>query len=108
MSLLRARSIETSVLLAGVFHATVAGGLYALFLRDEGAYAAGPDVPLPLLAVVFFACEFYALRIERIHGESYGFTLSLVPLAVGLAYVAPSELIVARLAGVAVALVAAR
>jgi diguanylate cyclase (GGDEF)-like protein len=107
VSLLRARSVETSVLLAGVFHATVAGGLYALFLRDEGAYAAGPKVPSLLLAVVFFGCEFYALRVERIQGESYAFTLALVPLAVGLAYVAPGALIVSRLAGVAVALVAA-
>ena len=66
-----------------------------------------PDVPVVLLAVAFFGCEFFALRVERIHGESYGFTLALVPLAVGLAYVAPGALVAARLAGVAVALVAA-
>jgi diguanylate cyclase (GGDEF)-like protein len=107
VSLLRARSVETSVLLAGVVNATVAGGLYALFLRDDGAFATGPDVPVLLLAAAFFGCEFYALRVERIQGESYAYTLALVPLAVGLAYVAPGTLVVSRLAGVAVAVVAA-
>ena len=32
MSQRRARSVETSILLAGVFHATVAAALYAIFL----------------------------------------------------------------------------
>jgi len=103
----RARSVETSVLLVGVFYAAVAAGIYALVLRDEGAYATGPVVPTVWLAVAFFGCEFYALRVERIHGESYGFTLALVPMAVGLAYVEPGPLLGARLAGAAVALVAA-
>ena len=107
MSQRRARSVETSILLAGVFHATVVAAPYAIFIRDETAYSVGPDVPVVLLAVAFFGCEFFALRVERIHGESYGFTLALVPLAVGLAYVAPGALVAARLAGVAVALVPA-
>ena len=107
MSLVRARSMETSILLAGVLHAAVAGGLYALFLRGDGAYAVGPDVPTSWLAAAFFGCEFYALRVERTHGESFGFTLALVPLAVGLAYVEPGALLVARLSGVGVALLAA-
>jgi diguanylate cyclase (GGDEF)-like protein len=103
----RARSIETSVLLAGVLHAAVAGVLYVVFLRDDAAYAVGPDVAPLVLVVAFFGCELVALRIERMQGESYGFTLALVPMAVGFAYVAPGVLLAARLSGAALALVVA-
>ena len=104
MSQVRTRSIETSVLLAGILHGAVAAGLYALFLGGDGAYAVGPHVSALWLAVAFGGCEFIALRVERLHGESYGFTLALVPLAAGLAYSTPAELVAARLVGVAVAL----
>ena len=64
-------------------------------------WPAPPNVTAPWLAAAFLACELFGIWVERKEGEFYGFTLALVPLAVGLVYADPSELVLARMAGVA-------
>ncbi|HET6949600.1 MAG TPA: diguanylate cyclase, partial [Acidimicrobiales bacterium] len=70
------------------------------------------DAPLQVsgwwLLVAFFACEMFAVLVERRQGETYGFSLALVPLAVGLVYADPLVLVLARVVAVAAALLLTR
>jgi len=103
-----ARSGHRSLAVVGVAAAALASGTWALALRDAARLDGTLDVTGPQLAIAFLACEVFALRVERTYGESYGFNLALVPLAVGLVYAVPTEVVLARLAGVAVALALVR
>src|SRR5262245_13966329 len=97
------------VVLVGVAIAAVAGALFAAFAAGEPQLSTAPLVVSGVwLAVAFFACELFAIRVERSQGESYGFTLAMVPLAVGLVYTAPGALVAARVLGVLVALLITR
>jgi diguanylate cyclase (GGDEF)-like protein len=102
------RQIDRTVLAVGLAVAALAAGAYALLLADDKRLEAPLHVSGVWLAVAFFACEVFALRVERNQGESYGFTLALVPLAVGLVYAAPGALVVARVAGVVLGLALVR
>ena len=84
------------------------GGVYALALTDQTRLDGPLDVSGVWLAVAFLGCELFALRVERTHGESYGFTLAQVPLAVGLVYAEPGALVAARVAAVVVAMLIVR
>ncbi|HEX6567737.1 MAG TPA: hypothetical protein VF015_01160, partial [Acidimicrobiales bacterium] len=99
-----ARRTERTALAVGVGVAGVAAAVYALFLTGEDRLEGDLAVSGLWLAVAFFACELFALRVERAHGESYGFTLAMVPLAVGLVYAEPAALVAARVAGAVVGL----
>ena len=99
-----ARKIERSVLAIGLAIAALSAGTYALFLANETRLDGPLDASGVWLAVAFFGCELFALRVERTHGESYGFTLAQVPLAVGLVYAEPGALVAARVVGVVLAL----
>ncbi|MBN2623605.1 MAG: EAL domain-containing protein, partial [Acidimicrobiales bacterium] len=95
---------DRGVLAVGLVVATAAAGVYALLVAPDQQIEAPLDVSAEWLALAFFACELFALRTERHQGESYGFTLALVPLAVGLVYADPGALVASRVVGVAVAL----
>ncbi len=105
----RARQSELTVLAVGLLLAALSAAAFALFVAGLPAM---PDAPLEIsglwLAVAFFACELFALRVERNQGESYGFTLAQVPLAVGLVYAVPGPLVAARVAGVLAAILVIR
>ncbi len=108
MTVQQARSTEWSVLVVGVVVAVLTLGTYALLLAGEQRLP-GPLVVSGLwLAIAFFGCELFALRVERTHGESYGFTLALLPLAVGLVYAEPAALVLARVVGAAAAIAVRR
>src|SRR5918998_2233051 len=100
MSVDEARKSERYVLAVGVIVAAVTAGAYALVLANDRRLDGPLDVSGVWLAVAFLGCELFALRVERTHGESYGFTLAQVPLAVGLVYAEPGALVAARVAGV--------
>jgi diguanylate cyclase (GGDEF)-like protein len=84
----------------------------ALYVFAQSGHAALPDVPLDvpayLLAPAFALCEALALRVERRQAQIYGFALAEVPLAIGLVYVEPGPLVIARMVGVFVVLLVAR
>jgi diguanylate cyclase (GGDEF)-like protein len=102
------RRINRGVLIVGFITAAVGAAVYAAFVGDETRLD-GPLVVSGLwLGIAFFGCELYGLWVERTHGESYGFTLALVTLTVGLVYADPAALIVARVAGVVAALLVIR
>jgi diguanylate cyclase (GGDEF)-like protein len=98
-----------TVAAVGLVFAALAAVVYAGLLAGEAPLSGAQlDVSGVWLAVAFFACELFAIRVERDQGESYGFTLAMVPLAVGLVYTAPGPLIAARIGGVLVALAITR
>jgi diguanylate cyclase (GGDEF)-like protein len=99
---------ERSVAAVGVGIAAVAAAAFALFVGSDPGLEAPLHISGLWLAVAFFGCEVFALRVERTHGESYGFTLALVPLAVGLVYADPAALVMARVAGVVLGLAVVR
>ena len=108
MSVDEARKSERYVLAVGVIVAAVTAGAYALVLANDRRLDGPLDVSGVWLAVAFLGCELFALRVERTHGESYGFTLAQVPLAVGLVYAEPGALVAARVAGAVVGLLLLR
>jgi diguanylate cyclase (GGDEF)-like protein len=102
------RRVNTSVLIVGAAAAAISAGLWALLLRGEG-HLDGPIVIDGVwLGAAFFVCELFGLRVERTHGEHYGYTLAFVPLAVGLAYSEPTALILAITTGSLLALLVLR
>jgi len=104
----QARRSERAVLAVGVVVAALTAGVYALALTDETRLDGPLDVSGVWLAVAFLGCELFALRVERTHGESYGFTLAQVPLAVGLVYAEPGAVVAARVVAVVVAMLCVR
>jgi len=103
-----ARKSQGTIMATGVAIGALTAGVYALLVASEPRIDSPLDVDGVWLAIAFFACELFALRVQRTHGEAYGFTLALVPLAVGLMYADPSALVVARVAGVVPALIVTR
>jgi diguanylate cyclase (GGDEF)-like protein len=98
-----------TVMAVGLALGGLAAALFTVFVAGDAPLAEAPlDVAGVWLAVAFFACELFAIRVERNQGEAYGFTLAQVPLAVGLVYTAPGPLVAARLVGVLVALAITR
>jgi diguanylate cyclase (GGDEF)-like protein len=104
LSVDEARKSDRSVAAVGVAIAVVSAVTYTLFLGNDHRLDGPLDVSGLWLGVAFLGCELFALRVERTHGESYGFTLAQVPLAVGLVYAEPGELVAARVVGVVLAL----
>ena len=102
------QDIRNRVLATAAGVALVASALYLGFVAGEPALATTLELTGVWLALAFLGCEILALRIEREHGEQYGFTLAQVPLAVGLVYAAPSCLLLAKLVGVGAALLIMR
>jgi diguanylate cyclase (GGDEF)-like protein len=100
-----ARQIDRTVLAVGVALLVAGAALFALVVVGDEPLAGAPlHVTAPWLAAAFLACELFGIWVERKEGEYYGYTLALVPLAVGLVYADPPALVLARMAGVAVAL----
>src|SRR5690606_35238203 len=92
----------------GVVVAALAALAYTLLLADESGLEGPLAVSGIWLCVAFFSCELFALRVERTHGESYGFTLAQVPLAVALVYAEPGAVVAARVVGVVLAMLLVR
>jgi diguanylate cyclase (GGDEF)-like protein len=93
------RRITRAVLGVGVVVAALTAIAAQLLVVGEPRLVTPLEVSGLWLGLAFFGCEVYALRVQRTHGESYGFTLALVALVVGLVYGAPVELLIARIAG---------
>ncbi|HEX6418026.1 MAG TPA: bifunctional diguanylate cyclase/phosphodiesterase [Acidimicrobiales bacterium] len=103
-----ARKAERTALAVGAAMVLLAAAAYLVLLAGERRLDGELAVDGVWLALAFFGCELFALRVERTHGEHYGFTLALVPLAVGLVYAEPEALVLARVAGVVAGLAVTR
>jgi diguanylate cyclase (GGDEF)-like protein len=105
----QARQIDRSVLAVGAALLAVGAVVFGLAVAGDDPLPGAPLHVTPAwLAVAFLACELFGIWVERKEGEFYGYQLALVPLAVGLVYADPPALVLARLAGCAVALLIMR
>jgi diguanylate cyclase (GGDEF)-like protein len=77
--------------------------LYAAGVRRLPTLAAGDWFPLPLLAGLFYLAELTVVHF-RFRRDAHSFSLSEVPLVLGLFFAAPWALVPAQLLGSAVAL----
>jgi diguanylate cyclase (GGDEF)-like protein len=64
-------------------------------------------IPVPVLAAIFLIAEVCVLHVY-VQRQAHTFSLSEIPLVLGLVFVSPAALLTARLAGSAVALIAIR
>lgn len=92
-----------SVLLAGSAGALVAGGK----LVGAGPYASAISIPWPILAILFYLTEVYVVHVQ-FRRDSESFSLSEIPVVLGLFFVDPAMLVVAHLLGAGTALVIKR
>jgi signal transduction histidine kinase len=72
-------------------------------LAQHGPELPGPSVPWWVLAIAFGLAEVFVIHV-RIGRDAQSLSLSEIPLVIGLAYAAPSALILAQVVGVGAAL----
>jgi signal transduction histidine kinase len=74
-----------------------------LVSHDRPAVVGGPPLPWWLLAIGFGLAEIFVMHL-RIARHAHSFSLSELPLVVGLALAAPDEILLAQAVGVAIVL----
>ena len=89
------------LLIAGV---ATAAALIAISVRNDSPLDGPLDVPWWALAVGFYLAEVAVVHI-RFGEDAHSFSMSEIPLVLGLFLVAPIELIAAHVVGVAAALI---
>src|SRR5205085_8011396 len=77
--------------------------LYSTRVRHIHAVASAHRVPWLLLIVIFYAVEANVVHIH-FQREAHSFSLSEIPLVLGLFFVSPTHLIIAQLIGAGSAL----
>jgi diguanylate cyclase (GGDEF)-like protein len=87
-----------TTLLAGVSLA-----LYVLVIRDLDAIPAPVSLPVWLLAIAFAAGEIFVVNLQ-FRRDTHSFSLSEIPLVLGLFFLQPELLLVSQLVGSAMAL----
>jgi signal transduction histidine kinase len=88
-------------ILTGLLAAITVVGLDRL--AQHGPELPGPSVPWWVLAIAFGLAEVFVIHV-RIGRDAQSLSLSEIPLVIGLAYAAPSTLILAQVVGVGAAL----
>jgi signal transduction histidine kinase len=89
-------------ILTGVLTAITVIGL-ARFVAQDGPELPGPAVPWWLLAVAFGLAEVFVIHL-RISRDAHSFSLSEIPLVMGLAFVPAAGIVLAQVLGVGAAL----
>jgi hypothetical protein len=89
------------------FLAVAALGMYLTVHRHAPAPVVSLEVPWWLIAIAFCLAEIFVVHIE-IRREAYSYSLSEVPLVVGLFFLEPGQLILTQCVGASVALIAHR
>jgi diguanylate cyclase (GGDEF)-like protein len=85
----------------------VAGGCLTAWCWSYAPLSTASTVPFGVLLGLFFIAEVCVLHVY-VQRQAHTFSLSEVPLVLGLVFVMPSHLILARLLGSAIALLAVR
>jgi signal transduction histidine kinase len=78
-------------------------GIFTLERGIGVPLVAGPDVPWWLLAAGFAVAEVFVMHL-RIARHAHSFSLSEIPLVLGLAFVSPGRLVIAQAVGMGLAL----
>jgi PAS domain S-box-containing protein len=87
--------------------AAAAAAVYILNDRWLAPLPGATQLPAPIFAVLFGLAEVYVFRLY-VRRQAHVFSLSEFPLVIGLFFVSPGALVLARLAGSAAALVLRR
>ena len=72
--------------------------LYGFFLAGEGRLIVDPRLPWPLLALAFFLFESRTVDVH-FRGEAHSFSMSDIPMIVGVFYLPPHLLLLAQFLG---------
>jgi signal transduction histidine kinase len=83
--------------------AACAAGVWLVVRDVPSPLVAGPAVPWWLLAIGFGVAEVFVLHL-RIARHAHSFSLSEIPLVLGVAFVSPGALVVSQMLGIGVAL----
>src|SRR5262245_29672776 len=101
--------MDRIVFAVGIALLAISALLYGLVLVGEQPLPGAPlHVNAMWLGLAFLASEAFGVWVERRQGELYGYMLALVPLSVGLVYGDPSQMVLARVAGVMAVLIVTR
>ena len=93
---LTAPARQALLLLAALL--TASGVFWDILDEHLGHSGLSPQIPWPLLAVLFVLAEVSVLHVQ-VRREAHAVSLSDIPLVLGLFFVAPTGLILARLLG---------
>jgi signal transduction histidine kinase len=94
-------SVLVWALTASLFAACA--GIFSLERGISVPLVTGPDVPWWLLAAGFAIAEVFVMHL-RIARHAHSFSLSEIPIVLGLAFVAPGHLVIAQAVGMGLAL----
>ncbi|MDQ1395250.1 MAG: hypothetical protein QOG64_509 [Acidimicrobiaceae bacterium] len=106
----RRRSVSGRTTVVWLLNAAMAGAglaLYVFALRHDAALPAPFHLPWIGVAAAFCATEIWVVHLH-IRRDAHSFSLSEVPLILGLFFVNPAALVLAHLLGAVIALVAHR
>ena len=87
--------------------AVVAAALHISVVADVAPPASPVLIPWPVFAVAFLLAETYVAHVE-LERDAHSFTLSEIPLVIGLFVMAPPDLILAQIVGTGLALIRRR
>ena len=91
------------VWLLNAFTVTAATVLYFTVLRQVPELSSPIDIPWWSLAIFFAGAEIFVVHLQ-IRRDAHSFSLSEMPLVIGLFFVSPTALVLAQLAGSLIAL----
>jgi signal transduction histidine kinase len=77
--------------------------IYVFFVRGVSSLPHPFHIPWPILAAGFYFAEVYVVHLQ-VRRDAHSFSLSEIPLVLGLFFSSPAELVLAQLVGAAVAL----
>jgi signal transduction histidine kinase len=85
------------------FLGTITAVALARYVAQDGPELPGPSVPWWLLAIAFGLAEVFVIHL-RIARDAHSFSLSEIPLVIGLAFVPAAGIVLAQVVGVGAAL----
>ena len=98
---------RTKVWLLAAVIGALAIALTAAFAFGMRRYDATLHIPWPILTILFGLTEIHVINIQ-FRRETQSFSLSEIPLVLGLFFASPAELVLAQVLGAGVALIAHR
>src|SRR5918992_1913615 len=98
---------SAKVWLLNVLLGGLAAVLFFVWVRALPSLPHPLHIPWPILAAGFYFAEVYVVHLQ-VRRDAHSFSLSEIPLVLGLFFASPTELVLAQLVGAAVALALVR
>src|SRR5918999_4260897 len=94
---------SAKVWLLNVLLGGLAAVLFFVWVRALPSLPHPLHIPWPILAAGFYFAEVYVVHLQ-VRRDAHSFSLSEIPLVLGLFFSSPAELVIAQLVGAAIAL----